>query len=74
MTSWDDLAVSVVNLIEEELNKQPSRSVYLCGESFGGCLAVKVALKSPDLFERIILVNPATSFNQRPLLRLGAHN
>ena len=71
-TDWDDLAVSVVNLIQQELKKQPSRSVYLCGESFGGCLAVKVALRAPDLFKRIILVNPATSFNQRPLLRLGA--
>lgn len=73
MTSWDDLAESVLDLIAEELNKQPSRPVYLCGESFGGCLAVKVALKSPDLFDRIILVNPATSFNQRPWLRIGAH-
>jgi len=73
MTSWDDLTVSLLDLIEAELNKQPSRSVYLCGESFGGCLAVKAALKSPELFDRIILINPATSFNQRPLLRLGAH-
>lgn len=72
LTSWEDLAGIVMNLIEEELKKQPSRSVYLCGESFGGCLAVKVALKSPHFFDRIILVNPATSFNQRPLLRLGA--
>lgn len=73
MESWDDLASSLIDLIEIELNKQPSRSVYLCGESFGGCLAVKVALKSPQLFHRIILVNPATSFNQRPLLKLGVH-
>lgn len=73
MTSWDDLAESVLDLIAEELKKQPSRPVYLCGESFGGCLAVKVALKAPNLFERIILVNPATSFNQRPWLRIGAH-
>jgi len=72
LTSWEDLTGIVVNLIEEELKKRPPRSVYLCGESFGGCLAVKVALKSPHLFDRIILVNPASSFNQRPLLRLGA--
>lgn len=73
LESWDDLASSLIDLIEIELNKQPSRSVYLCGESFGGCLAVKVALKSPHLFDRIILINPATSFNQRPLLKLGVH-
>jgi pimeloyl-ACP methyl ester carboxylesterase len=72
LTSWEDLAGIVVNLIEEELKKRPPRSVYLCGESFGGCLAVKVALRSPHLFDRIILINPATSFNQRPLLRWGA--
>jgi pimeloyl-ACP methyl ester carboxylesterase len=72
LTGWEDLATKVVNLVEEELKARPSRSVYLCGESFGGCLAVKVALRSPHLFKRIILINPATSFNQRPWLRWGA--
>jgi len=71
LTNWEDLAQTVVNLIEEEIKKQPSRSVYLCGESFGGCLALKVALKSPQLFDRIILINPATSFHQRPWLGWG---
>ena len=73
LESWDDLASNLISLIEAELDKNPSRSVYLCGESFGGCLAVEVALKSPELFNRIILVNPATSFNQRPLLKLGVY-
>lgn len=72
LTNWEDLTDKVVNLIEAELEKRSFRSVYLCGESFGGCLAVKVALRSPHLFDRIILVNPATSFNQRPLLRWGS--
>lgn len=72
LTNWEDLAAKVVNLIEEEINKRASRSVYLCGESFGGCLALKVALFAPHLFDRIILVNPATSFNQRPWLCWGA--
>lgn len=71
-TNWEDLADIVVNLIQKQLKDQPSRPVYLCGESFGGCLAVKVALSAPELFKRIVLVNPATSFNQRPLLRFGA--
>lgn len=71
-TNWEELASIVVTLIQEQLKEQPSRPVYLCGESFGGCLAVKVALSAPDLFKRIILVNPATSFNQRPWLTLGA--
>lgn len=71
LTNWEDLAQTVVNLIEEEIKKQPTRSVYLCGESFGGCLALKVALKSPQLFDKIILINPATSFHQRPWLGWG---
>ena len=72
LNNWEELTVLVVNLIEEELKKGTPRSVYLCGESFGGCLAIKVALKAPHLFERIILINPASSFNQRPWLRYGA--
>jgi pimeloyl-ACP methyl ester carboxylesterase len=74
LNNWDDLAELVVNLVEEELKKGAgaSRSVYLCGESFGGCLAIKVAGRAPHLFKRIILINPATSFNQRPWLRWGA--
>lgn len=71
LTSWDVLTEKVVGLIELELQKQPDRSVYLCGESFGGCLAMKVALHSPQMFDRIILANPASAFNQQLCLRLG---
>jgi pimeloyl-ACP methyl ester carboxylesterase len=72
LTSWEVLTDQVVALIEAELEKQPHRSVYLCGESFGGCLAIKVALRSPHLFDRLILVNPASSFNQRAWLNWGS--
>jgi pimeloyl-ACP methyl ester carboxylesterase len=72
LTGWEDLAAAVTNLVKTELQERPSRTVYLCGESFGGCLALKVALRSPELFSRLVLVNPATSFNQRPWLRWGA--
>jgi pimeloyl-ACP methyl ester carboxylesterase len=65
LTNWDELSKQVVDLIQAELEKNPHRSVYLCGESFGGCLAMKVALLSPQLFDRIILVNPASSFHRR---------
>jgi len=68
MTSWDGLTKQVVDLIAAELEKNPHRSVYLCGESFGGCLAMKVAIASPHLFDRIILVNPASSLHRRPWL------
>lgn len=72
LTSWDDLTQIVVELIQSELEQSPGRSVYLCGESFGGCLAMKIALHSPDLFERIILVNPASSFKQQHWLSWGS--
>lgn len=68
LSSWDVLSDQVVNLIEGELQINPHRLVYLCGESFGGALAIKVALKAPQLFNRIILVNPASAFHRRPWL------
>lgn len=73
LNDWDVLSQQVVDLIEAQIRKQPQRSVYLCGESFGGCLALKAALRSPELFDRIILVNPASSFNQRFLFRCIGH-
>ncbi|MBF2020988.1 MAG: alpha/beta hydrolase [Hydrococcus sp. C42_A2020_068] len=45
--------------------------IYLCGESFGGCLALKLVLEAPKLFDRLILVNPSSSFNRRPCLSWG---
>ena len=72
LTSWEVLVERVVVLIQEELAQSAQRPVYLCGESFGGCLAMKVALKSPQLFDRIILVNPASSFNRRPWISWGS--
>lgn len=71
LTNWDVLTDRVVGLIRTEIAKVPKRPVYLCGESFGGCLAMRVALHSPHLFDRIILVNPASSFIVRPWLAWG---
>lgn len=66
-STWDVLTHNVLNLIHAELEKSSQRAVYLCGESFGGCLAQKVAIAAPQLFKRIILINPASSFHLRPL-------
>lgn len=65
LTSWGNLAQQVIDLVNLELKNNPQRQVYLCGESFGGCLAIKVALHSPQLFDKLILVNPASSFHRR---------
>ena len=67
-SNWDELTSDVVDLVKVELQIQPRRSVYLCGESFGGCLAMKVLVEAPHLFSRIILVNPASSFHRLPWL------
>ncbi|MDY6782711.1 MAG: alpha/beta fold hydrolase [Cyanobacteriota bacterium] len=64
---WDTLAEQTVSAIERELHQRPQRSVYLCGESFGGCLAMKVALDWPGLIDTLILSNPASSFKHYPL-------
>lgn len=67
-SSWDELTSYLVDLVKTELQVQPQRPVYLCGESFGGCLAMKVLVQAPHLFSRIILVNPASSFHRLPWL------
>ena len=72
MTNWDDLSAQVIQLIHKELANNPQREVYLCGESFGGCLAMKIAVKAPELFTRIVLVNPASSLQLRPFLAWGS--
>jgi pimeloyl-ACP methyl ester carboxylesterase len=68
ISTWDVLTNNVINLIHAELERSSQRPVYLCGESFGGCLAMKVAIQSPHLFKRIILINPASALQLRPWL------
>ncbi|MBW4695035.1 MAG: alpha/beta hydrolase [Lyngbya sp. HA4199-MV5] len=72
LTNWQMLTETVLALIEAELKQGADRPVYLCGESFGGCLAMKVALAAPHLFDRLILVNPASSFRRKPLIAWGS--
>jgi hypothetical protein len=48
------------------------RPVYLLGESFGGVLAIAVAERlGPALVDRLVLVNPATSFAESVWPRAG---
>jgi len=72
LTTWDELSQQVVTLTQAELEKAPHSIVYLCGESFGACIALQVALKVPQLWERIILINPASSFHRVPWLNSGS--
>jgi pimeloyl-ACP methyl ester carboxylesterase len=71
-SSWQVLVEETVTLIEVEKRLNIHRPVYLCGESFGGCLAIKTILEAPQLFDRLILVNPASSFRQQPWIQWGS--
>ncbi|NJO42851.1 MAG: alpha/beta hydrolase [Cyanobacteria bacterium CRU_2_1] len=73
LSSWEQLTEQLVSLIEVELKRQPRDVVYLCGESFGGCLALKTILRSPHLFDRLVLINPASSFKRYPWIYWGSH-
>lgn len=73
LTTWEQLTEKVVDLIRTELKPHIQRSIYLCGESFGGCLALKVVLRSPQLFDRLILINPASSFHRYPWIHWGSY-
>jgi pimeloyl-ACP methyl ester carboxylesterase len=70
LTDWDGLAARIALLIQTELGPEiPRRALYLCGESFGGCLALKLAVMLPELCDRLILVNPASAFRRQLWLR-----
>ena len=72
LDDWDIIAESTLALIEAETASKPE-SVYLCGESFGGCLALEMLRQAPDWFERIILINPASSFARVFWLNFGSY-
>jgi pimeloyl-ACP methyl ester carboxylesterase len=69
---WPGLASQVAAQLEALAIEAPGRPRYLCGESFGGCLALEIAAQAPQSFERLILVNPASSFARQALLGWGA--
>lgn len=70
-SSWERLVEKTSELISKVLAAKSERSVYLCGESFGGCLGLQVALHYPQLVHRLITINPASSFARRSWLGWG---
>ncbi len=72
LTDWTGLVEQTADLIQAERQLGLSRPVYICGESFGGCLALKLAAYSHDLFDRMILINPASSFSRQPIMGWGS--
>lgn len=63
---WQGLAKSVITQIR---HLQDNRPLYLCGESFGGCLALQIAMDAPDLLSRLIVINPASALQRHTWLR-----
>ena len=72
-SGWSELTARTGELIRQLVGKwrydadmhgSSSPAVTLMGESFGGCLALRVALWEPMLVERLVLLNPATCFNR----------
>ena len=59
---WSTLAEAVIDLICRESS---DKKIYICGESYGGCLALQVALTAPAIVKRLILVNPASSLREQ---------
>ncbi|CAO2192417.1 unnamed protein product [Urochloa humidicola] len=66
-TPFEGLLQIIEATIKHEHDLSPNRPIYLVGDSFGGCLAVAVAARNPQIDLVLILVNPATSFAKTPL-------
>lgn len=66
---WPELVAGLLTLTDKTFGAEP---FTLCGESFGGCWALKVAERLPRNLERLILINPASAFAQNPLLTFGS--
>lgn len=80
LKSWHRYRDDVIEFLE----KNATRPVVLSGHSMGGCVAVLVAGKRPDLVKGLVLVDPVIMSRRyyfivhmlpflRPLLRVGKH-
>ncbi|WP_017328020.1 alpha/beta fold hydrolase [Synechococcus sp. PCC 7336] len=65
--SWFHLAESVR---DRHLADGPA---ILCGESFGGCLALQVAAQYPDRVAGLIAINSASAFRHNALMWTACH-
>ncbi|KAK9272054.1 hypothetical protein L1049_002423 [Liquidambar formosana] len=71
-TPFSDLVKLVERMVRSEYSHSPKRPIYLVGESLGGCLALEVAARNPDIDLVLILANPASRHLQAliPLLEV----
>ncbi|KAL0055979.1 hypothetical protein WJX82_006321 [Trebouxia sp. C0006] len=64
-SSWDSLISQIIPLVRQlaQSNGQQQK-LTVVAESFGGCLAFRLALAVPELITNMVVVNSATSFNK----------
>lgn len=65
-SSWEGLTAQVIPLMRQLTTRPegPRRRLTIVAESFGGCLAFRLALAVPDLIEHMVVVNSATCFDK----------
>ncbi len=69
--TYDSLAAASAATLEARQTSDHPRAVVLA-ESFGGAVALTLALRRPDLIERLVLVNTFAYFPRRWLIQIGA--
>ncbi|CAA2982826.1 acyltransferase At3g26840, chloroplastic isoform X1 [Olea europaea subsp. europaea] len=69
-TSFKDLVKMVESTVRSEHFCSQNRPIYLVGDSLGGCVALAVAARNPDIDLVLVLANPATSFGKSQLQTL----
>ncbi len=71
-SSWEMLAQWAIARVQTAHQENRQRRIYLAGESFGACLALKMVVRAPNLFDRLILVNSASAFARQGWLMWGS--
>ncbi|GER40507.1 esterase/lipase/thioesterase family protein [Striga asiatica] len=66
-TPFEELVERVSQTVRAEHSLSPNKPIYIVGDSFGGCLALAVAARNPQIDLVMILANPATSFGRSQL-------
>lgn len=70
--SFEALAAGLDAFFQEVVRDvPPTTPVYVMGESFGGLLALELAARNPGLVDRVVLVNPATSYTKSLWPQIG---
>lgn len=61
---FSDLVTLVEDVVRKEHTTSPNKTIYLLGNSFGGCLALAVAARNPHINLILVLVNPGILQNK----------